>query len=346
MATTEILPFSQDVAANVLTQAQYLADAQRPLGNQPGIARSKLTNKALLQVSAICAGIGQWLADKQGTNVTDQLSAAALSTMMTAAVSSLVPTPVTVPRRQTILTGVAAPIVAGTGLACNLVATATPSRWSFAAGIGDSGAIDYVGKIAVDTTGFWTGLTNSTTNYLFVDQNVGTGAVTGIVSILPYIANDSSIAPSIVNGQHTYIHDQGQMYVGNGSVATAVRRTAVGQAVTAGGVVTSVINYAKLRRFDSGLLAVAASTGYTPRHALGILPDAITATVKAPARTEIPFFFLFTASYNGVVINLLDSLDIGYRTQAGVSTPESTPSSDGLAGPNFTQARVIVSTRW
>lgn len=181
----------------------------------------------------------------------------------------------TVPARQSILAGAAAFIQIGTGLACNLLATATPVRFSFAAGMGANGAIDYVGSASADVSSFWSGLTASNTNYLFVDRNTGTGALTGVASLLPYIAQDSSASISVVNGQHTYVHDTGQMYVGNGSVATAVQRDAVGECVAGASTITSVISYAKLGRYDSGWTAnLPAAGAYTSKnHNIGITPE-------------------------------------------------------------------------
>ena len=70
MATNEILQFAEtDTGTNLLTQAEYLADAQRPIGNQPGVARSKLVNKALRQSSLIASGIAEFLADNQSNNI-------------------------------------------------------------------------------------------------------------------------------------------------------------------------------------------------------------------------------------------------------------------------------------
>lgn len=86
MAVNNIVPFAQGGSANVPTQAAYVADAQRPLGNQPGVARADFNNKALLQASSIAVGIAQYLADLQGTDITDQLSASALSALMNLAV--------------------------------------------------------------------------------------------------------------------------------------------------------------------------------------------------------------------------------------------------------------------
>lgn len=83
MAANEILPFAEnDIGTNLLTQVEYDADAQRLIGNQPGIARAKLVNKVLRQASLITAGLGQWLADEQDDDVTDSLSAETIAAMI------------------------------------------------------------------------------------------------------------------------------------------------------------------------------------------------------------------------------------------------------------------------
>lgn len=75
MATNEILPFATtNTGTNLLTQSEYVADEQRPIGHQPGIARSKLANKAMRQASLISAGLAEFIADYQGNNVTDSLT--------------------------------------------------------------------------------------------------------------------------------------------------------------------------------------------------------------------------------------------------------------------------------
>lgn len=88
MAINEILPFAQGVTANVPTQSEYVADAERPTGNVPGPARSKLNNKALRQATAIAAGLAQWMADKQATNITDVLTPAQLAAILSALISN------------------------------------------------------------------------------------------------------------------------------------------------------------------------------------------------------------------------------------------------------------------
>jgi hypothetical protein len=96
MATNEILRFAEtDTGTNLLTQSEYAADSQRPIGNQPGVARSKLVNKALRQASLIAAGVAEFLADNQANNITDGLTPQNIADYMAAVVRSLgIPTAV------------------------------------------------------------------------------------------------------------------------------------------------------------------------------------------------------------------------------------------------------------
>lgn len=83
MATSNILQFvPNDTGTNLLTDAAYLAASDRSNGNQPGVASSKLNNKALRQASAIAAGVAQYIADRQATNVTDALTPAQIAAML------------------------------------------------------------------------------------------------------------------------------------------------------------------------------------------------------------------------------------------------------------------------
>lgn len=92
MATNEILPFaSTDTGTNLLTQAEYVADAQRTTGNQPGIARSKLVNKSLRQASLLAAGLAEFIADYQANNVTDSLTAQNIADYLYAAILNVSP---------------------------------------------------------------------------------------------------------------------------------------------------------------------------------------------------------------------------------------------------------------
>ncbi len=90
MATNEILPFaSTNTGTNLLTQAEYTSDAQRTIGHQPGIARSKLENKVLRQASLMAAGLAEFIADYQANNVTDSLTPQNVADYLYAAIDQL-----------------------------------------------------------------------------------------------------------------------------------------------------------------------------------------------------------------------------------------------------------------
>lgn len=86
MGTSSILPFAPvDTGLNLLSDADYLAASDRTTGNQPGVARSRLVNKALRQSSLLAAVIAQFTADRQTSNVGDGLSVAGLQSQFEAA---------------------------------------------------------------------------------------------------------------------------------------------------------------------------------------------------------------------------------------------------------------------
>jgi len=89
MASNEILTFAgTDTGTNLLTQAEYTSDSQRAIGNQPGIARSKLVNKAMRQTTLVAASLAQYIANRQGSNVVDTKTVSELEAMLVAAISA------------------------------------------------------------------------------------------------------------------------------------------------------------------------------------------------------------------------------------------------------------------
>lgn len=90
MAANEILPFATDGGANVLTQAEYAADTQRTSGNVPGVARSKLVNKAARQAAFVSAMVGQFVADQAGADVIDNGDIATFETNFINAIAAVV----------------------------------------------------------------------------------------------------------------------------------------------------------------------------------------------------------------------------------------------------------------
>lgn len=81
----DFIPFSTSGTANVYTNAEYIADADTTNGNQPGIAKSKLVNKALRQCSIISTVVAQYIADITGTNAVDDGTTATLLTNLKSA---------------------------------------------------------------------------------------------------------------------------------------------------------------------------------------------------------------------------------------------------------------------
>lgn len=91
MATNKILPFADTAAAgDMLTDAQYAADARRNSGHVRGIASRVLANKSTKQVAAVAAGVGQFVADNQSADVTDADTPAGLAAKIKAALLAVV----------------------------------------------------------------------------------------------------------------------------------------------------------------------------------------------------------------------------------------------------------------
>lgn len=86
--TNEILKFG-DTATNILTQAEYASDPQRNLGNIPGIARSKLVNKAIRQSAFVVNALTSLVEDVTGANVLDDDDTATLKTNIQALIQQL-----------------------------------------------------------------------------------------------------------------------------------------------------------------------------------------------------------------------------------------------------------------
>lgn len=83
MPVNEFLDFCEnDIGTNLLTQVQYAAAADRSLGNQPGIASSKLVNKALRQATFVTHGLAQYISDRNAADVLDNGDNAAFLTQV------------------------------------------------------------------------------------------------------------------------------------------------------------------------------------------------------------------------------------------------------------------------
>lgn len=90
--SNEILKFCEtDSGTNLLTQAEYNADAQRIIGNQPGIARDKLVNKAIRQSAFISNAFAEYLIQQTGGSVLDDADTATLLAKITSTFATGIP---------------------------------------------------------------------------------------------------------------------------------------------------------------------------------------------------------------------------------------------------------------
>jgi len=89
MATNDFLPFaSTDTGTNLLTQAEYLADTQRTIGNQSGVARAKLVNKAQRQSSFISAVVAKYISDTSAVDTLDNGDLSGMATKLATAIQT------------------------------------------------------------------------------------------------------------------------------------------------------------------------------------------------------------------------------------------------------------------
>jgi microcystin-dependent protein len=81
--TNDFLPFCPtNTGTNLLTQGEYATSPYLPIGNQPGVASSKLVNKALRQATYIASQIAQFLSDKTGDDILDNATPAQIQATM------------------------------------------------------------------------------------------------------------------------------------------------------------------------------------------------------------------------------------------------------------------------
>ena len=210
----------------------------------------------------------------------------------------------TPPRRQTVVGGPVDPTgapfflpatSASLSITSQLLTSSTPLVVTAAQGAGSGGAADLVGVATANLT--WSGLTASTTNYLYVKVNLD-GTLTPGSTTLPPIYQWGG-TPSSVSGQFTYNISESKGYLGNGSSAPATPIVFVGEAVTSGSGVTSTVAYAYNGVFIGQLAAIpAVSSQAVFTHNLGVPALGYVAGVRLvcvttnlgyPVGAEIPW---------------------------------------------------------
>ena len=138
----------------------------------------------------------------------------------------------------------------------------SPIIISFAAGFGNNGQISHIGVIDADT--YIAGLTDDATNFLYAERNISTAAITLGKGIVAPVKQNT--APTHAAGLYWYNMPEKKVYLSNGSDTWTEKQVVfIGEAVTSGGEVTSVVNYA-LRGQYVGAWAAMPSTNSAISH--------------------------------------------------------------------------------
>lgn len=90
MANNKIFTFAEN-SNHILTDEEYEADAQRKTGNQPGIARGKLVNKALKQACLMAAALAQFGTEQTDQEIHDLMTVNDIKDIITEAVKQIFP---------------------------------------------------------------------------------------------------------------------------------------------------------------------------------------------------------------------------------------------------------------
>lgn len=112
----------------------------------------------------------------------------------------------------------------------------------------------------------WT-ITDSATNYLYVDVGTDGTFTTGVTTSAPVFQKGGTAA--VTSGLHTFDYRRMVMYVGNGSTTATAWRVFVGEAVASGGAVTSTVAYAYNGTYENNSFAYTAGSVASFSHNIG-----------------------------------------------------------------------------
>lgn len=196
---------------------------------------------------------------------------------------------------------------------------------SSANGWSTSGDVNSIGVATSNLT--WSGLTASTTNYLFV--TVAAGSLTpGLTTLQPIYQFGGTIA--VTSGQYTFDVAQMKMFLGNGTVANQVNVVFVGEAVTGASTVTSTIAYQYNGYYVSALQTWPSNaTPINLNHNIGAPPEfiitnwkavCITTNLSYPAGSELQienFTQTTSSAYVGGTASINSRLSASYNTAGG-----------------------------
>lgn len=144
-----------------------------------------------------------------------------------------------------------------------------------------AGEQNRVGRRATNFS--WT-LTNSATNYLFVEV-AADGTLTAVATTVAPVITWAG-TPAVTSGLYTFVVSTMTMYKGDGSAANPVYAVAIGEAICSGGNITSATAYRYGRKFKSPAAAAqAATTATTVTHNFGVPAEYLKGAVKLRCTT-------------------------------------------------------------
>ncbi len=206
--TNDFLVFGTDTLANVESQASYLADPNRVLGNQPGPAQAPFVNKAARQASVITSQIAQMTCDQTGANVLDNGDAAAILVQL----------------KGVFLNGARVRNFSGTGWSVSLIASGTSTdvgaitcAFTASGGIFTIAAVSGTAKL-IAATGHIAATTNGLTTQTWVYPEAS-GQTTLALSQFP--------SQTIYNSSGSQLAFGGTFTIGNSSGVLSAVRTAL-----------------------------------------------------------------------------------------------------------------------
>ena len=267
----------------------------------------------------------------------------------------------TSPVRQTVaggpvlLTGGAGPgapnllpaTAASLGIATQNVSSSYPLVVTAADGFGAGGPVDLVGSSTSNVS--WTGLTASSTLYLYVLVNPDGTLTPGFTALAPIYQFGGSPASTL--NQFTFNIGEMRGYFGNGSTAPQASLVFVGQVVTGSSSVTSAIAYAYNGYYESPFTATLPGTSVVVSVAanLGFLNPTIDLVLQNTTNNEgytVGQQIVFEGSSTGAAATNASFTASATMTGVNIATGSTNPWSVVPAAGGATAALTIADWKY
>lgn len=258
-----------DIPSGSVCQITY--DGTRfQLSNVYTVSAAQLVDSVIYDLNTVTAASGDYvsIADVSDSNKKKKALISDIAAMAanTAVRQSINGGPVTSAGLSDFLPASAA----GLSVTSQNVTSSAPLVVSAAGGYGTSGDANRVGYSSTNLT--WSSLTNTATNYLYVDVGTDGALTTGATTTAPVYQYGGTY--STTAGANTFNISEMTMKAGDGGAANKVWRVFVGEAVASGGNISSTVAYAYRGHYESAwtstLPGMATKTDAT--HNIGVVP--------------------------------------------------------------------------